>query len=69
VALDEDRRLLRIKPNCEQLSESQERAMPQQGGIMLDRDRVLIDHAVVRVIRILEIHPMTQGPQVIAELK
>ena len=69
VALDEERALLRVEADRDQLGDRDEGALAQHGRVVLDGDRVQVDDAVERVVVVLQRHPLPQGTEVVAEME
>ena len=69
VRLDEQRGPLRVDAGREQLRHRPPGPLPQQLRFVLHRDRVQVDHAVERVVVLLQSHPLTHRPEIIAEVE
>ena len=67
VALDEDRRPLRVEAGCEEHRGQVERARPQLLGVVLDGDRVQVDDAEERVALLLRRRVLAEAAAVVAE--
>jgi hypothetical protein len=69
VGLDEQRRPVQVHPGGEILGGRDPGALPQLGRVVLHRDRVQVDHAVERLVAVLQGDPLPQRTQVVAEVQ
>ena len=69
VALHEHHAAVRVEPGREQLGGGHPGPLPQPGRVLRHGDRVQVHHAVERLVRLLERHPLAQRAQVVAEVE
>ena len=69
LALHEHHRAVRVQPGGEQLSGGHPGPLAQLGGLLRHGDGVQVDHAVERVVSLLQRHPLAQRAKVIADVE
>ena len=69
LALHEDRRPGGVDAHGQELGGRAERALAQHGRVLLDGDGVLVGDEEERLVVTLEVHPLAQGAQVVAEVE
>ena len=69
VTLDEEGGSGRVNAGCEVLRGSGPGAVTQRGRCHLDGERVQVHHGVERVVRLLHLYPVDQGPEVVAQVQ
>ena len=69
LALHEDRRPLRVDAHREQLGRRAQGALAQHLRVLLDGDRVQVGDEEERLVVALEVHPLPQRAEVVAEVE
>jgi len=69
LALDEDRRAARVHPHGDQLRGGPQAAGPEHLRVLLDGDRVLVGDEEERLVVLLQVHPLAQRTEVVAEVE
>ena len=69
VALDEQGAPIGVEPGGQQVERGVVGPAPQFGRVDVERQGVEVDHAVERIMGPLVLHPVADGPQVVAEME
>ncbi|OEI68623.1 hypothetical protein Cus16_1726 [Curtobacterium sp. ER1/6] len=69
MGLHEQRRLRRVDAGRDVLRGGRPRARPELRRVLRRRDRVHVDHAVDRVVVVLQVAPLHERPDVVAEVE
>ena len=69
LALDEDRRPVGVDAHRDQLGRGAQGALAQQLRVLLDGDRVQVGDEEERLVVLLEVDPLPQGSEVVAEVE
>ncbi len=69
VALHEDRAARRVDAQGQVLRGGDQRAAPQLSGILREGDRVQVDDAEVRVVIVLQTHPLLDRAERVPEMQ